>query len=96
MHQHVDPESVQEERAREAQASRANLVLSFQVAVRDAQVAARDGRSEISYELARLCNRLDNAGVNPQSLADGLDIVDFVFRNTHYDECSNWHFFRRS
>jgi hypothetical protein len=96
MHQHVDLESVQEERAREAWASRATLVSSFQGVVRDALAAPRGGRPGVAYELAKLCNRLDNAGVDPQPLAGDFDIVDFVFRHTHYDECSNWHFFRRS
>lgn len=73
------------------------LLCSQVYAARTLLVAPTLGRelSRIAYEMARLTKLLDNSGVNPQSLVS-MDLADFIFAHTHYDECSNWYFFRRS
>lgn len=57
---------------------------------------------KLGYELANLdyiykSNR-ENEETNAlyRRLIRKLDITDYVFAHTHYDECSNGHFFRRS
>lgn len=56
-------------------------------------------RSKIAYRMAEISHMLSNlvkfSSYNPCTI-NGLDVSDFIFGNTHYDECSHGYYFRRS
>lgn len=55
---------------------------------------------KLGYELASLNydSRKENDETNKlyRRLLQKIDVTDYVFAHTHYDECSNGYFFRRS
>lgn len=98
MHQGIDARTDAELQAEKAE-RRAALdakCLSLQRLMRKA-LESNDAKQkrEIAYRVADLCNEIHNDGLNPQAFCS-TDLADFVFHYTHYEECSNWFFFRRS
>lgn len=98
MHQTIDNRTEAEVKADRAALLKSELdahCLSLKRLMAQTWGLTAERRKDIAYRVADLCHAIHQRGGNPQSLVE-TELTDFVWNNTHYDECSNWFFFRRS
>ncbi len=99
MHQEYSSETVAEERTRAKKAQKEKLQdekQALETRITNLVADSSASKRQRAYDLAKALSDYESLFGSPQSLLGTFDAVDFIFCHTHYDEMSNWFFFRRS